>query len=255
MIFLDTLLFHLLTFTVMTKHEDSIIYPAVILLPVVNNCYCHFTKSGDFTRLPPNKIHDADLYFASKVTLISMTRRIWILKNISFLVQWDSLFWLQECISRPCSTDPRAKETDRFSSWFKTRSLVQMSQGTRLRHWWVRWCYGERHVSWLRGCDWWSESCTWRGKWIGTWNGRCKTRSLVWTGKLRKLRHCWWSIKMVLRRFSFYFDSKVAMMPINFFWWRYVRHSGNCNLSNYTWIQLKKIRDFNRALTHIWPLR
>ena len=125
-----------------------------------------------------------------------------------------------------------------------------MSQGTRLCHWWMRWCYGKRHVSWLRGCDWWSESCTWRGKWISTWNGRCKTRSLVWTGKLGKLGHCWWSIKMVLRRFSFYFDSKVALMPINFFWWRYVRHSGNCNLSNYTWIQLKKIRDFNRALTH-----
>ena len=27
------------SFTVMTKNEDSIIYPAVILLPVMNNCF------------------------------------------------------------------------------------------------------------------------------------------------------------------------------------------------------------------------
>ena len=74
-----------------------------------------------------SKIDDTGLYFYSNVTLISMTSRFFILKSISFAVQLESLFWLQECISRPRSTDPRGKETNRFSSWFKTRSLVQMS--------------------------------------------------------------------------------------------------------------------------------
>ena len=40
------------SFTIMTKNEDSITYPAFIFSPVVNNCYYDFKKCSDFPGLP-----------------------------------------------------------------------------------------------------------------------------------------------------------------------------------------------------------